>query len=127
MPSQHTAATPLHLSNELFGEPRLADAGLPQDDRCPPTSAHCSAEGFTQRGELLLSVDQWRLTGRAQEAAGRLMSLRLRPSARFVRRHNGSPARDNLPIDAPRLFGWIYPELAAQDAHACLVLTQRIP
>jgi hypothetical protein len=63
MASQHTTAPPLHLPNELFGEPRLADAGLPQDDRRPATSAQCSAERFTQRRELLLSVDQWRLTG----------------------------------------------------------------
>jgi hypothetical protein len=55
------------------------------------------------------------------------MSVRPCPSASVVRRHHGAPARDYLPVDAARLFGWLYPELAAQDAHACLVLTQRIP
>src|SRR5215475_9663970 len=49
---------------------------------------------------------------------------RLRPSP--LRRDNGPAAGNDLAISAPRLLGRLYPELAAQDAHACLVLPERI-
>ena len=39
----------------------------------------------------------------------------------------GPAAGNDLAIDAPRLFGWVHPELLTQDVHACLVLAQRVP
>ncbi len=127
MPVQHTAAAPLHLTNELFGQPSLADARLPQDHRGPSASVQCSAERFAQRGELLLSVDQRRMISGAEESCARFMWSRPRLSPASARRDNGPAAGNDLTINAPRLFGWLYPKLPMQGAHACLVLTQRVP
>src|SRR2546425_9291919 len=127
MPGQDTAAPLLCLTNELFGQPSLADARLPQDDRGASASAQCFAERFAQRGELLLSVDQRRMTGRAEESGARFMWSRPRLSPALARRDDGPAAGNDLTINAPRLFGWLYPKLPMQGAHACLVLTQRVP
>src|SRR5262249_19777911 len=62
VPVQHTAPAPLHLTNELFGQPGFADAGLAQDYDGPAPSAQCSAERFMKRGELLVSIDQGGVT-----------------------------------------------------------------
>jgi hypothetical protein len=125
VPGQDTAAALLCLTNELFGQPSLADARLPQDYRGASASAQCSAEGFAQRGELFLSVDQRRMTGRAEESGARFMWSRLSPA--LARRDDGPAAGNDLTIDAPRFFRWLYPKLPMQGAHARLVLTQRVP
>src|SRR5262249_17648857 len=113
--------------NELFGEPRLTDAGLAQNHRGPAASAQGSAKRLIQQGEVLLSVDQRWMAGCAEESALRFKSSRLRPGPNLMRRDNWPAAGNDLAIGAPRLFGWVHPELSTQDVHACLVLTQRVP
>src|SRR5262249_17101972 len=110
-----------------FGEPGLTDAGLAQDYRGPAASAQGSTKRLIQQGELLLSVDQRRMAGCAEESTLRFKSCQPRPSFNLVRRDNGPAAGDHLAIGAPRLFGWVYPELATQDVHARLILAQRVP
>src|SRR6266545_3790570 len=80
-----------------------------------------------QQGELLLSVDQRQMTRRAQESPAGFLSLRPRLRPNLVRRDKGPAAGNDLAIDAPRLFGWVHPELLTQDVHARLVLAQRVP
>src|SRR5262245_19343797 len=113
--------------NELFGEPGLADAGLAQNHRGPAASAQGSAKRLIQQGELLLSVDQRQLTRCAQGPPAPRLSLRPRLRSNLVRRDKGPAAGNDLAIDAPRLFGWVHPELLTQDVHAGLVLAQRVP
>src|SRR5215831_10825618 len=122
MPAQHTAAAPLHLANELFGQPSLADARLTQDYRGSAVSAQCSAERFTQHGELLLSVDQRRMTGRAEESRARYLSFRSRRGSNRARRDDGPAAGNDLAIDPPRFFGRLDTELSAQHVHTRLIL-----
>src|SRR5207245_9408037 len=112
---------------ELFGQPSLADACFPKDYRGASASAQCFAERFAQRGQLLLSVDQRRMIGRAEESCARLTCSRSRLCPAWARRADGPAAGDDLTIDAPRFFGWLYPKLPMQGAHARLVLTQRVP
>src|SRR5262249_25563532 len=50
-----------------------------------------------------------------------------RPSSNLMRRDNRPAAGNDLAVGAPRLFGWVHPELSTKDVHACLVLTQRVP
>jgi len=127
MPAQHTAAAPLHLANELFGEPSLADARLAQDYRGPAPSPQCSAERFTQDGEFLLSVDQRRMTARAELACASFLRARPRLSPALAGGDNGAAARNDLAIDTPRFLGWLHSQLGTQSAHAGLVLSQRVP
>src|SRR5262249_38478134 len=117
----------LHLKNELFGEPGLTDAGLAQNHRGPTTSAQGSAKRLIQQGELLLSVDQRRMAGGAEESALRFKSSRLRPSSNLMRRDNGPAGGTVLAWGAPLLFGGVPPGLSTQAVHAGLVRAQRVP
>src|SRR5207245_7942498 len=124
MPGQDTAAPLLCLTNELFGQPSLADARLPQDYRGASASAQCFTKRFAQRGELLLSVDQRRMTGRAEESGARLTCCRSRLSPAWARRDDGPAAGNDLTIDAARFFGWLSTEFSRQGALTSVILTQ---
>src|SRR5262249_56957985 len=109
MPAKHPAAAPLHLANEFFGQRSLADARLAQDYRGPAPSPQCSAQRFTQNGELLLSVDQRRMTARAELACGSFLRARPRLSPALAGGGDRAAAGDDLARDTPRLLGRVPP------------------
>src|SRR5262245_11962396 len=126
MPAQHTAAAPLHLANELFGQPSLADARLAEDYRGSAASAQRVAERFVEHGQRLLSVDQRRMTCSSEKSLDRSVSFRSRRGSNLARRDDRPAARNDLTIDAPRFFGRLDTELSAQHVHARLILAQRV-
>src|SRR5262249_42160321 len=101
-------------------------ARLAEDDRGSAASAQCLAERFVEHGELLLSVDQRRMTCSSEKSLARSVSFRSRRGSNLARRDDRPAAGNDLAIDAPCFFGRLDPEFSAEYVHARLILAQRV-